>query len=269
MFHWRGELRKTPPDRYVINYRASYAEETGAMVDALVSIAGLKPTEIGFCTQRDAFGDAGFAGGLAALKRHGLGDPTLVCQGRFERNTVNVDAGLAELIAAKTPVRAVIMVGTATPCAEFIKAARRAGLDALLLNVSFVDANKLAEMLGTEGNGVIVTEVVPHIDSSPPIVQEYRRALAALPDGSTPNFVSLEGYIAARMLIRALDNVKGPITSESITDGLEQLGQFDLGLGESLRLGPQDHQACHRVWATMLSQGKVVPFDWSSLKSHE
>jgi branched-chain amino acid transport system substrate-binding protein len=268
-FTGAGNLRKTPPDRYVINYRASYAEETGAMVDALVTIAGLKPTEIGFFTQRDAFGDAGFAGGLAALKRHGLGDPSLVCQGRFERNTVNVDAGLAELIAAKTPVRAVIMVGTAAPCAEFIKAARRAGLDALLLNVSFVDANKLAEMLGAEGDGVIVTEVVPHIDSSVPIVQEYRRALAALPDGSTPNFVSLEGYIAARMLIRALDNVKGPITSESITDGLEQLGQFDLGLGEPLRLGPQDHQACHHVWPTMISQGKVVPFDWSSLKSHE
>jgi branched-chain amino acid transport system substrate-binding protein len=268
-FTGAGNLRKTPPDRYVINYRASYAEETGAMVDALVTIAGLKPTEIGFFTQRDAYGDAGFAGGLAALKRHGLGDPSLVCQGRFERNTVNVDAGLAELIAAKTPVRAVIMVGTAAPCAEFVKAARRAGLDALFLNVSFVDANKLAEMLGAEGEGVIVTEVVPHIDSSLPIVQEYRRALAALPDGSTPNFVSLEGYIAARMLIRALDNVKGPITSESITNGLEQLGHFDLGLGEPLRLGPQDHQACHHVWPTMLSQGKVIPFDWSSLKAHD
>lgn len=268
-FTGAGNLRKSPPDRYVTNYRASYAEETGAMVDALVTIAGLKPTDIGFFTQRDAYGDAGFAGGLAALKRHGLGDPSLVCQGRFERNTVNVDAGLAELIAAKSPVRAVIMVGTAAPCAEFIKAARRAGLDALFLNVSFVDANKLAEMLGAEGDGVIVTEVVPHIDSSLPIVQEYRRALAALPGGSTPNFVSLEGYIAARMLLRALDNIKGPITSESITDGLEQIGQFDLGLGEPLRLSPQEHQACHHVWPTMLSQGKVVPFDWSSLKSHD
>jgi branched-chain amino acid transport system substrate-binding protein len=268
-FTGAGNLRKTPPDRYVVNYRASYAEETAAMVDALVAIAGLKPTEIGFFTQRDAFGDAGFAGGLAALKRHGLSDPSLVCQGRFERNTINVDAGLAELVAAKTPVRAVIMVGTAAPCAEFIKAARQSGLDALFLNVSFVDANKLAEMLGAEGDGVIVTEVVPHIDSSLPIVQEYRRALAALSDRSNPNFVSLEGYIAARMLLRGLDNIEGPITNETVTDALEQLGEFDLGLGEPLRLSPREHQACHRVWPTKLSQGKVVPFEWSSLKSHD
>jgi ABC-type branched-subunit amino acid transport system substrate-binding protein len=268
-FTGAGHLRKNPPDRYVINYRASYVEETGAMVDALVTIAGLKPTEIGFFTQRDAFGDAGFAGGLAALKRHGLRDASLVSQGRFERNTTNVEAGLAELIAAKTPVRAVIMVGTAAPCAEFVKAARRAGLNAMFLNVSFVDANKLAEMLGADGDGVIVTQVVPHFDSTLPIVQEYRRALAALATRPSPNFVSLEGYIAARMLLRAIAKINGPVTSDAITDALERLGEFDLGLGEPLRLSPQEHQASHRVWATKLVRGKVVSFEWEELRPRD
>ena len=268
-FTGAGNLRKTPPDRYVINYRASYVEETGAMVDALITVAGLKPTEIGFFTQRDAFGDAGFAGGLAALKRHGLRDASLVSQGRFERNTTNVEAGLAELIAAKTPVRAVIMVGTAAPCAEFIKTARRARLDAIFLNVSFVDAIKLAEMLGGDGDGVIVTEVVPHFDSTLPIVQDYRRALAAIPNRPNPNFVSLEGYIAARMLLRAITTIHGPVTSEAITDALEKLGEFDLGLGDPLRLSPQKHQASHRVWATKIVGGNVVPFEWQQLKPRD
>ncbi len=265
-FTGAGALRKTPPDRYVINYRASYAEETGAMVDALVDVVGLNPTEIGFFTQRDAYGDAGFAGGIAALKRHGLHDVSLVCQGRYERNTTTVDGGLADLLSAKTPLRAVIMVGTSAPCAEFIKAARRAGLEALFLNVSFVDAIKLAERLGPDGDGVIVTEVVPHFDSELPIVKDYRRALAALPNHSAPNFVSLEGYIAARMLVSALDHVPTPVTSDAITDSLEQLGSFDLGLGEPLRLSPQEHQASHRVWPTRISHGKVEPIEWSSLK---
>jgi len=265
-FTGAGNLRKTPPDRYVINYRASYAEETGAMVDSLVTIAGLKPTEIGFFTQRDAFGDAGFAGGLAALKRHGLRDVSLVTQGRFERNTTNVEAGLAELIAAKTPVRAVIMVGTAAPCAKFIKAARRAGLDSIFLNVSFVDANRLAEMLGSNGDGVIVTQVVPHVDSTLQIVQDYRRELDAMPDRPSPNFVSLEGYIAARMLLTAIEKIHVPVTSEAITEALEKLGEFDLGLGEPLRLSPQEHQASHRVWATKLDGGKVVPFEWQQFE---
>jgi ABC-type branched-subunit amino acid transport system substrate-binding protein len=239
------------------------------MVDALITVAGLKPTEIGFFTQRDAFGDAGFAGGLAALKRHGLRDASLVSQGRFERNTTNVEAGLAELIAAKTPVRAVIMVGTAAPCAEFIKTARRARLDAIFLNVSFVDAIKLAEMLGGDGDGVIVTEVVPHFDSTLPIVQDYRRALAAIPNRPNPNFVSLEGYIAARMLLRAITTIHGSVTSEAITDALEELGEFDLGLGDPLRLSPQKHQASHRVWATKIVGGNVVPFEWQQLKPRD
>jgi ABC-type branched-subunit amino acid transport system substrate-binding protein len=147
--------------------------------------------------------------------------------------------------------------------------ARRAGLDAIFLNVSFVDANKLAQMLGPDGDGVIITEVVPHVDSTLPIVQEYRKALAGMPDPSSPNFVSLEGYIAARTLLRAIDKINGPVTSEAITDALEKLGEFDLGLGEPLRLSPQEHQASHRVWATKLTGGNVFPFEWNGLKRRD
>lgn len=47
-FTGAGMLRKTPPDRYVINYRASYEEETAAMVDALVSHAHIPLNRIAF-----------------------------------------------------------------------------------------------------------------------------------------------------------------------------------------------------------------------------
>ena len=46
---------------------------------------------------------------------------------------------------------------------------------------------------------------------------------------------------------------------------LEQLGEFDLGLGVPLRLSRSEHQSCHRVWPTKVSGGKVVPIEWSSL----
>jgi len=62
-------LRKTPPDRYVINFRASYAEETAAMVDGLVKEVGIQVEEIAFFTQRDAYGDAGYVGGITAVGR--------------------------------------------------------------------------------------------------------------------------------------------------------------------------------------------------------
>ncbi|MDP3401509.1 MAG: ABC transporter substrate-binding protein, partial [Brevundimonas sp.] len=73
-FSGAGVLRRDPPERYVINVRASYAEEIAAMVDALIGVGGLRPEEIAFFTQRDGYGDAGYVGGFAALKRHGLKD---------------------------------------------------------------------------------------------------------------------------------------------------------------------------------------------------
>jgi len=99
-FTGAGVLRKDPPDRYVINFRASYAEETAAMIDALIDGAGLKIEDIAFFTQRDAYGDAGYSGGIAALRRHGLRDENAVVHVRYERNTVAVENALASLLYA-------------------------------------------------------------------------------------------------------------------------------------------------------------------------
>jgi ABC-type branched-subunit amino acid transport system substrate-binding protein len=264
-FTGAGVLRKRPPDRYVINYRASYAEETAAMVDALVSEAGLRVNEIAFFTQRDAYGDAGFVGGIAALRRHGLESEHDVTHGRYERNTLAVENGLAEVLQADPPPRAVIMVGAYAPCARFIELARDVGLDALFLNVSFVGAAPLAAALGEKGEGVIVTQVVPHFEADLPIVSAYREALAALDAQAPPTFGSLEGYVAASILIRALHAIEGPPTREAIVNALEGLGEFDVGLGVALRLAPDEHQASHTVWPTILRGGKVLPLDWAEL----
>jgi len=266
-FTGAGILRKTPPDRYVINYRASYAEETTAMVDALIDHGGLKSQEIGFFTQRDAYGDAGFAGGFAALRRHGLKDENRVVHTRYERNTLAVENALANLILADPPLRAVIMVGAYAPCGAFIRLAKEYGLEAMFLNVSFVGAEPLAEQLGDLGNGVIVTQVVPHFDTEVPIVGQYREALQAWDSSAKPSCASLEGYIAARIFWLTLKTIDGPITQESIVAAVEGLGDFDIGLGEPLRLTPDDHQACHRVWPTIMQGGRIVPFRWEELKT--
>jgi ABC-type branched-subunit amino acid transport system substrate-binding protein len=265
-FSGAGTLRRTPPDRYVINFRASYAQETGAMVDALIDSAGLKPEEVAFFTQRDAYGDAGFAGGIAALKRHGLDDESLVTQGRYERNTVAVESALAEIMSAEVRPRAVIMVGAYAPCAAFVKLARANGLDAKFLNVSFVGTQSLINALGADGEGVIVTQVVPPLEADLPILARYRAALAASNPAATPGFGSLEGYVAAQVLCRALEKVEGAPTRESIVDALERLGSFDLGLGVGLELGRERHQACDQVWPTVVRDGKAVAFDWAELR---
>jgi ABC-type branched-subunit amino acid transport system substrate-binding protein len=264
-FTGAGVLRKTPPDRYVVNYRASYAEETAAMVDALIATVGLQPNQIAFFTQRDAYGDAGFVGGIAALRRHGLASEHDVAHGRYERNTLAVENGLAEVLQADPPPRAVIMVGAYAPCARFIELAQDVGLEALFLNVSFVGAAPLNEALGAKGEGVVVTQVVPHFAADVPIVREFRVALAAENAEVLPTFGSLEGYVAARILLHALQSIDGPVTRESVVDALEALGDFDVGLGVPLRLAPDEHQASHTVWPTVLRARRIEPLDWSAL----
>ena len=55
-------LRHDPPDRYVFNYRASYAEETDAVVHYLLKLRRIPPRQIAVFAQQDSYGDAGFAG---------------------------------------------------------------------------------------------------------------------------------------------------------------------------------------------------------------
>ena len=267
-FTGAGVLRKSPPDRYVINYRASYAEETAAMIDALVEIGKLQPDEIAFFTQRDGYGDAGFVGGITALQRNGLKDLSVIKHVRYERNTLAVEDAIANLLMSEKLPRAVIMVGAYAPCAKFITLAKQSGLDALFLNVSFVGSASLGRELGIQADKVIVTQVVPHpLQSNLPLVQQYRKDMHAYNSSIAPTFGSLEGYIAARILVKALKNFKGPITRESIVDGLENLGTIDIGIGESLQLGAKDHQASHRIWPTILKKGAFVPFDWKDINT--
>jgi ABC-type branched-subunit amino acid transport system substrate-binding protein len=265
-FTGAGLLRKSPPERYIVNYRASYAEETAAMVDALIEHGGLKPREIGFFTQRDAYGDAGFVGALAALRRHGLNDERLIVHGRYERNTQAVENGLADILLADPEPKAVIMVGAYAPCAAFVKLAREHGLRSLLLNVSFVGGEPFAEELGRKGDGVIVTQVVPHYHSDLPAARDFIRALAAWNPEIEPSFGAFEGYIATRIFLLALGKVPGELTREAVIDGLEGLGRFDIGLGAPLVVSKEEHQASHRVWPTIIRDGKLVPYRWENLK---
>ena len=84
---------------------------------------------------------------------------------------------------------------------------------------------------------------------------------------ASASFGDFEGYIAARILTLALEKIQGPPTREAIVDALENLGIFDIGLGEPMHLSSTDHQASHRVWPTVLKEGRFLPFQWSDIKA--
>ncbi|WP_447043662.1 ABC transporter substrate-binding protein [Vreelandella sp. H-I2] len=263
-FTGAGVLRKTPPDRYVINYRASYVQETAAMVNGLLE-AGVLPEEIAFFTQNDSFGDAGYNGAIQALTSHGVGNTAALAHGRFTRGTRNIHQGLATILQAPVTPRAVIIVGTYGPAADFIREARNDLPDAVFLNVSFVGSQALMDELGELAEGVIITQVVPPLDADLPAVEAYRQALATHSRGSEPDFISLEGYLAAKLFVEGVKAAGANPDRDAIVDGLLGLGSVDIGLEEPLSLGRNDHQASDAVWPTIITNGRFESVEWASL----
>ena len=263
-FTGAGVLRKSPPDRYVINYRASYAEETAAMIEGLLA-NGIKPREIAFFTQNDAYGDAGYDGAMQALKSRGVADTEKLVHGRYTRNTLNVENGLAAILDAEVEPKAIIMVGAYAPCAKFIKMAREDFPDAIFLNVSFVGSTALSKALGDEGGVVIITQVVPHFNSNLKAIREYQQDIKTYSAKALPSFVSLEGYIAAKIFVEGLRKAGKDITREAIVDGIESIKGMDIGIGTAVSYSKTIHQASHEVWPTRIMKNEIIPFDWKSL----
>lgn len=260
------ELRKTPPDRYVINLRASYKEETAALVKGLLS-TGIKPDEIAFFTQNDAFGDSGYEGAMAAIRAAGYTGEDLP-NARYTRNTLNVDEGLADLIAIPKTPRAIIILGAYAPVAKFIKMAKKEFPHTLFLNVSFVGSAAFAQELGADGNGVIVTQVVPHFDSDLPAAHDYLADLKKYGGSQAEaSFVSFEGYLVAKLFVLGLKKAAGmgALTREGIINAFEQMGDVDIGIGVKISFDRDNHQGLHAVWPMVIENGKYLPLDWSNV----
>jgi branched-chain amino acid transport system substrate-binding protein len=248
-------LRRDPPDRYVFNYRASYAEETDAVVRYLMKVRRVRPEQIAVFAQQDAYGDAGFAGVAKAIRTLRLDDAAIL-RLNYRRNTVDVDDAVAQLRAHRLPIKAIVMVATYRAAAKFIEKTRDLYPAMIYTNVSFVGSTALADELMLLGpryaSGVIVTQVVPAVDSYATAILEYKSALSKYFPGETPDYVSLEGFVAARVLVEALKRSGPQLDTEKLVDSLESLRNFDLGLGTPVNFGRTEHQAVHKVWGTEL-----------------
>ncbi len=231
----------------VVNLRASYYQETEEMVARLTGDLGLD--RIAVMYQDDSFGRAGYRGARQALDRRGMA-PAAV--GLYPRNTTSVKTGLLDL--QQGAPEAVILIGAYQPVAAAILWARRLEMDAVFMTVSFVGSNALAEELGPAGEGVFVTQVVPFpTDGSLPVVTDYLNALSAYAADETPGFVSLEGYLAGRLAIAALDSCGRELDRGCFLDSLRRSEITDLN-GFRLDYGERDNQGSDAVFLTVIGE---------------
>ena len=236
---------REPFNRNVFHLRASYNDETALIVKQLTHLA-LKKIAVFY--QNDAYGKAGLDGVTLALAQQNL-KPTALAT--VERNSVNVSAAVKTITAARPD--AVVQVSAYNSCAAFIREARKAGFGGSFYNVSFVGTQALSDELGKEGAGVMVTQVVPSPYSpANAITREFSDAARKSGGATKPNFSSMEGYLAAKVLTEGLRRAPGKVTRDGLIQGLESIDRQQFG-GFEVSFSPKNHVASKFVELSMIT----------------
>ncbi|MGE5095215.1 MAG: ABC transporter substrate-binding protein [Betaproteobacteria bacterium] len=241
-----AELLRSPFNRYIFNVRASYFDETEAIVQHLTAMS---IDRIAVFYQDDAYGQAGLAGVERALKKRNM---SVAAKGTFERNTVNVKTAVD--VISKAQPQAVVMIGAYKNCAAFIKAMKAAGSDPTFWNVSFVGSKALAKEMGDAGRGVQISQVMPFPwDTSIPVVKEYRKLLDEAK--AEPGFGTLEGFIAAKVMVEGLKRAGRKLDRDSFIRAMESLDPYDVG-GFKVAYSPDNHNGSKFVDLTIISRNE-------------
>lgn len=258
----------------VLNFRASYAKEMEAVIDAAMA-AGLKPTEVCAYAQNDAYGMAGVQGLRMALAKH-PGAESIVARvdhvlnltgdnperngvgpvGVYQRDTTSAREGYQSLKKWETDsgnrCRLVVIMAVYDPAVAFMAYARYKGETWVFSVPSPAAGSPLQPLLRDQkiADKVIATQVVPSPSSSLPVVLEARKAL-----GNDLNYVSLESYIVGKLFVTIMQAIEGPLTRENFLKAARRQ-PYDIG-GVKVDF-TTDNQGSDFVLITVLRDGQFV-----------
>ena len=242
---------REPFNRYVFHVRASYFEETSAIIRQATTV-GIKKFAVFY--QDNDVGQAGLDDVVRALTPLNLKP---LATAKAEANSTDVGPALKTILAANP--EAIIQIGTFKSSATFVRLARQAGFKGNLYNLSLVDTQAMSDELGAVARGVVVSQVMPFpYASGSSVSTEYLSALQASGlVASTPNYTSMEGFVAAKVFTEAARRAGKSMTRESLITALQSMQSYNVG-GMNLEFGPDKNTGSRFVEMTMLSEdGKV------------
>jgi ABC-type branched-subunit amino acid transport system substrate-binding protein len=275
--------REPPYVPYVYNVRASYRQETRALVDRFWDLGARR---FGVYYQIDAYGRSGADAAARALAPRGA---RIVAEATYQRGArFGDDMTVAVKTLREAGVEVVLCTGVYGGCGAFVRAARDAGWGVPISNLSFVGSDALLELLTSHGKqtgrdytrALVNSEVVPsHEELALPGVLEYRTLMdrhrpqlpASLPgagkaSGVDYSAISLEGFVNAKVIVEALRRAGPRPTRRRYREALETLHDFDLGIGAPVTFGVDRHQGLDVVYFTAVADGRWVPVtDWHAV----
>ena len=242
----REPISQNPNGRYMFNVRASYADETEAIVNQLVSL-GLKNIAVFY--QNDGFGKSGLEGVTAALKKHNLA-PTVAAT--VERNSVDVAAAVDAIAKAKP--QAIVMVTLYKPTAAFVKAMKKSNQSPMFMTLSPVGTEQLVAELGSDARGIGISQVMPYpFNDIVPMVRDYQKLVGAKAGYS---YYGIEAYAMARVMVDALKRMGKDPSREKLMAALESTS-LDMG-GLKVAYSTTNRQGSRFVELTVIGPGGKV-----------
>ena len=241
---------RRPFNRYAFHIRASYNDETALIVRQLNNVGVQR---IAVLYQNDAYGRAGLDGVTLALAARNLKP---VATATVERNSVDVAKAVTTISAANPD--AIVQISAYKSCAAYIRASRKAGYGSSFYNVSFVGTQALADELGAEGAGVVVSQVMPSpYAPSRPIAREFAEAVKKSNGAVNANFSSMEGFLAAKVFVEGLRRSGGTGGREGLITALETIREQSFG-GYFVNFSGNDHVASNFCELSLLTgDGRV------------
>jgi ABC-type branched-subunit amino acid transport system substrate-binding protein len=273
-------LRSPPYDEHVFNLRASYRDETEAIVRQLAAVGR---TRIGVFLQADAYGRSGWDGVRRTARRHGA---VLVGEATYRRGASAEQSYARQVeILRGAGADSVVVVGSYAAAAGFIRDARDQGWQVPIATLSFAASENLLQLLSQSGatrgvdytQGLINAQVVPSYDDETlAAAREYRADMARYPYRPAPAFAdssyrpmpasaaSLEGYINAKLMAEILARALRTQSLGDLRTAAEGLSEVDLGIGTPVGFSPGDHDGLKQIYFTQVRDGRTVPLqDWS------
>ena len=249
-----SEQLRTPFRPYIFNVRDSYYAEAEGAVAYFVDKLGLK--KIAVMYQEDAFGLAVLTGVQLALQRRDLSTASTAT---FIRGTMEIEKPLQ--IIKRSEAEAVIMAGTYSPLAKYIKKSNDSGFLPYFHTVSFVGSEAFAKELvqtqdvdASQYEKIIVTQVVPSpFTENLPAVREFSALFKKYFPNEAPNYVALEGFINAKVLVKALEKTGRDLTRNGFIEALESMENQDFGIGKTISYSVLDHEGLDGIYFSRLS----------------
>ncbi len=237
---------------YVFSVRASYQDEMRTIVKYFKKEMGT--IRISAFYQGDGYGRVRLAQFEEVLKEEGL---TLTSSGSYDTKSSDISEGLNNAMKGNPGVVAIF--GIVNQAGNFVKSAYKINpsIKFYFTSEGFDNANYIINLLeGDEAvENIYITQLFPNPwDTHTTFLQKYHELSKKYDPEYLLNYLRVEGYVNAMVLVKAIEMAGEDPTREGLIKALKSMNKVDID-GIKINYGEDDYQGLTKVYIVNIRNG--------------